>query len=599
MDNVKPDYRKDELLSEHAIKMMRERYLWGDEKSPQDAFRRASIYGATFKGTTDWALANRLYTYCSNLWFMFATPVLSNGGTTRGYPISCFLNHVPDSRQGLSEHYDENIWLASGGGGIGSYWGSVRSDGSATSNGSKSTGCIPFMHVVDSQMLAFNQGTNRRGACATYMDISHPEVEEFIDMRKTTGGDPHRRNTNLHHGVVVDVPFLHAVENDYKWELIDPHSKAVMKTVKARDLWFKILETRAETGEPYLFNKSLTNALLPVNLKSKGLEVKHSNLCTEITLPTDENRTAVCCLSSVNVEKFDEWEVHPYFISDMVTMLDNILQNFIDEAGHSPGMRKAVYSAKQERSIGLGAMGFHSFLQGKNVPIESALAKSLNRRVFKNIYDNARSTSAKLGELRGEAPDMVGTGMRNAHLLAIAPNASSSVICGNTSPSIEPYRANVYTQKGVAGFSQVRNKHLAKLLHERLDGDKKAIDQVWDNIYNDEGSVANIDILTEYEKDVFKTAPEINQHYLVELAIDRQNYICQAQSLNLFFVPPSKEAPTEVHTTFLQYVSDVHLRAISNLKSVYYYRGREASKVENVNLKIPKRVESECLSCEG
>jgi ribonucleoside-diphosphate reductase alpha chain len=431
------------------------------------------------------------------------------------------------------------------------------------------------------------------------MNITHPEVEEFIDMRKSTGGDPHRRNTNLHHGVVLTENFLYAVSYNLGWDLIDPHTDLVVKTVKARDLWFKILETRAETGEPFLVNYNNMNDALPMQMQAKGLKVLHSNLCTEITLPVSENRTAVCCLSSVNIEKFNEWSTDQKFIGDLITMLDNVLDNFISEASSSPGMRKAVYSAVQERSIGLGAMGFHSYLQSIGVPIESAVAKGINIKVFSHIKNDAVETSLRLAKTRGEAPDMAGTGLRNAHLLAVAPNASSSVICGGTSPSIEPSRANVYTQKGVVGSSQVRNKYLEKLIHERLDGDYKAIEAVWALIYEDEGSVANISILTDYEKDIFKTFPEIDQMALVELAIDRQEYICQGQSLNLSFITPPSDAPQETHDRFMQYVSDVHFRAIRDLKTIYYYRGREATKVENVDMKIPQRKDSDCFFCEG
>ena len=389
------NYDKDKKLDKFSKDTIQDRYLWDAETSPQEAFARAAVYVSTYKDETDYEMAQRIYDYSSNHWFMFSTPILSNGGTTRGLPISCFLNHVPDSRHGLSAHYDENIWLASSGGGIGGYWGEVRSDGVSTSNGSKSTGSIPFMHVVDSQMLAFNQGTTRRGSYAAYLDISHPEIEEFMIMRKESGGDINRKCLNLHHGVNITNAFLDAIRNDDDWRLIDPKSGAAVKIVKARELWSKILETRAETGEPYLVNIDTCNDALPKEQRELGLEVKQSNLCSEITLATNEERTAVCCLSSVNLEYYDEWSKDNLFIEDLITMLDNVLQHFIDNAVDTvqlgeynanfkrfknyiregqEGFTKAAYSAYRERSIGLGAMGFHAYLQSKNIPFEGLFA---------------------------------------------------------------------------------------------------------------------------------------------------------------------------------------------------------------------------------
>jgi len=465
------NYDKDKKLDKFSKDTIEDRYLWEDEESPQEAFARASVYVSTYKGETDYEMAQRIYNYSSNHWFMFSTPILSNGGTTRGLPISCFLNHVPDSRHGLSAHYDENIWLASSGGGIGGYWGEVRSDGVSTSNGSRSTGSIPFMHVVDSQMLAFNQGTTRRGSYAAYLDISHPEVEEFMIMRKESGGDINRKCLNLHHGINITNAFLDAIRNDDDWRLIDPKSGDAVKIVKARELWSKILETRSETGEPYLINIDTCNDHLPKEQKELGLEVRQSNLCSEITLPTNEERTAVCCLSSVNLEHYDEWSKDNLFIEDLITMLDNVLQHFIDNAVDTvqlgeynanfkrfknyikedkEGFTKAAYSAYRERSIGLGAMGFHSYLQSKNIPFEGIFATGFNYKAFKHIKEAAMEASKKLADSRGEAPDVSNSGYRNAHLLAVAPNASSSIICGGTSPSIEPVRANVYTHKTLA-----------------------------------------------------------------------------------------------------------------------------------------------------
>jgi ribonucleoside-diphosphate reductase alpha chain len=479
------NYNKEKKLDRFSLDTLKDRYLYQEEGETyaQEAFARAAVFAATFKGTTDFELAQRLYNYSSDLWFMFSTPILSNGGTNRGLPISCFLNYVPDSRDGLSAHYDENIWLASTGGGIGGYWGSVRSNGIATANNSRSTGSIPFMKVVDSQMLAFNQGITRRGSYAAYMDIDHPEIEEFINIRKESGGDINRKCLNLHNGINLTNEFLQAVKNDEDWRLIDPKTKEAVKIVSARELWWQILNARAETGEPYMVNIDNCNDALPKSQKDLGLEIKQSNLCSEITLPTNEERTAVCCLSSVNLEHFDEWSKNEQFIDDLVTMLDNVLQHFIDNAidtseigeynanykrfsNHvkpdKKSFTKAAYSAYRERSIGLGAMGFHAYLQRKGIPFEGIFATGFNYKAFQHIKGKAVDATKRLAEERGEAPDVHGSGHRNAHLLAVAPNASSSIICGGTSPSIEPYRANVYTHKTLSGSYQVKNRNLEK-----------------------------------------------------------------------------------------------------------------------------------------
>lgn len=594
------NYEKENLLNSFSKETITDRYLWEGETHAQQAFARAAIFGATYKGHTDFNLGQRLYEYASNLWFSFSTPILSNGGTSRGLPISCFLNYVPDSRDGLSTHYDENIWLASGGGGIGGYWGDIRSNGMDTANGSRSTGSIPFMHVVDSQMLAFNQGVTRRGSYAAYIDISHPEVEEFINMRKTTGGDLNRKCLNLHNAVNITNEFLKAVENDDEWRLIDPKTNTAVKIVSARNLWFQLLQTRMETGEPYLINIDNCNAALPEEQKKLGLEIKQSNLCSEITLPTNEDRTAVCCLSSVNLEYFDEWSKEDNFISDLIAMLDNVLQNFIDSVEDKPGYYKAAYSAMRERSIGLGAMGFHSYLQRNHIPFESMYAASFNNKAFTLIKDRAETATRKLAEERGEAPDMKGSGKRNAHLLAIAPNASSSIICGGTSPSIEPNRANVYTHKTLSGSFKVKNKYLDDILYELVPTKKKR-EEIWKDIAAHEGSVQHLDILPDDAKEVFKTAPEINQIWIIEHAAMRQKYVCQSQSVNLFFKSPPIEADQELHNDFLQYLNDVHWSGIHKLKSLYYLRSDAARNTENVNIKIPKinLEEEECLSCEG
>ena len=618
---IQIDYSKDKKLDKFSIDTLQDRYYWENEQSPQEAFARAAVFGATHRGHINFSLAQRLYNYASDHWFMFSTPILSNGGTTRGLPISCFLNYVPDSRVGLSDHYDENIWLASSGGGIGGYWGDVRSDGVSTGNGSRSTGSIPFMHVVDSQMLAFNQGTTRRGSYAAYSDISHPEIEEFINMRKSSGGDINRKNLNLHNAVNITNEFLEAVKTDDEWRLIDPKTNEPTKVISARELWMRLLETRAETGEPYLINIDTCNEALPKGQKDLGLQIKQSNLCSEITLPTNEERTAVCCLSSVNLEYYDAWKDDEKFIKDLVTMLDNVLEHFIGEIVHTEklggytanykrfksyvkegkkGLVKAAYSAYRERSIGLGAMGFHSYLQSKGLSFNGLQQTGINNTIFSNIKSKAVHATTVLAEMRGEAPDIHGSNKRNTHLLAVAPNASSSIICGGTSPSIEPYRANVYTHKTLSGNYKVKNKYLEKLLKKKgLNADER--EQVWKDISNERGSIQNIKIFNKEEKEIFKTADELNQLHLVEHAKIRQEYICQSQSVNLFFVPPKATEPQEVHDEFLQYLNDVHWYAMYNLKSLYYLRSDAAKSAENVNVRIPRinLEDTECISCEG
>ena len=617
---IKINYNNEKLLDKFSLDTLKDRYFTGEETHAQEAFARASVFGATFKGVTDFELAQRLYNYSSLCWFMFSTPILSNGGTSRGLPISCFLNYVPDSRTGLSSHYDENIWLASSGGGIGGYWGDVRSNGVSTAHGSKSTGSIPFMHVVDSQMLAFNQGVTRRGSYAAYMNIWHPEIEEFINMRKESGGDINRKCLNLHNGVNINNEFLQAVERDEEWRLIDPKSNEAIKTINARELWWQVLNARAETGEPYIVNLDTCNEDLPQKQKDLGLAIKQSNLCSEITLPTDEERTAVCCLSSVNLEHFDKWSKDKNFINDLVTMLDNVLQHFIDNAvdttqlgeynanfkrftkhirAGKEGFTKATYSAYRERSIGLGAMGFHAYLQSKEIPFESIYASGFNHKAFKHIKTKALEASQGLAESRGEAPDISGSGLRNAHLIAVAPNASSSIICGGTSPSIEPYRANVYTHKTLSGSYQVKNKYLEKLFRSKGIKGKK-LTQLWKDITGYDGSVQQLDILTTEEKEIFKTANEINQIWIVEHAYKRQDFICQSQSVNLFFILPKATEPQAVHDDYMQYVNDVHWYGASKLKSLYYFRSNAARNAENVNVKIPRiKLDEGCIACEG
>ena len=582
------NYDRDALLTDFGKTTLKDRYLLPTEDSPQDGFLRAA---KAFSDNDE--MAERIYSYASKLWFMYSTPVLSNAGSKRGMPISCFLNYVGDSREGLTGHYTENAWLASVGGGIGGYWGHIRSDGTMTSGGSQSSGSIPFLHVVDSEILAFSQGKTRRGSYAAYMDISHPEIIEFIEMRKPSGGDVHRKCLNLHHGVNISNEFMQLIDNcikqptyDDSWNLIDPHTKKIVRTISARELWQKILETRVATGEPYVSFIDTINDALPETQKKLGLEVHHSNLCTEITLPTSDNRTAVCCLSSVNLEKYDEWKNDTLFIPDLIRFLDNVLQYFIDYAPEE--LFRARFSANNERSLGLGAMGFHAYLQSKGIPFESVLAKSLNLKIFKKIKEQAVEESKRLAIKRGEAPDMEGTGMRNAHLLAIAPNASSSIICGTTSPSVEPYRANAYVQKTMSGSFLVKNKYLEKLL------EKKGInnDTTWTSILANRGSVLHIKELSDYEKDTFKTAIEINQQWVIEHAADRQQYICQGQSINVF-------VPADVNVKELH---DIHMLAWKRkLKTLYYCRSEAIKRAELVSKKIERTIipEADCLSCEG
>lgn len=588
---VQIDLSRDALLSEGALTMLRERYMLPHETSPQEAFARASAAFAD-----DEAHAQRLYDYVSRGWFMFATPLLSNGGSERGLPISCFLNYVGDDRESILENYVENAWLSSVGGGIGSYWGATRGPGG------KSYGALPFMHCVDSEMLAWAQGTTRRGSCAVYLDISHPEIEEFIVMRKPSGGDENRKNLNLHHGVNITDDFMSLIEQvmydadfDDSWPLIDPHSKQVVKTVRARELWRLILETRHNTGEPYLFFIDTANASLPEEQKKLGLKVHHSNLCTEITLPTDKDRTAVCCLSSVNIAKYDEWKTCDEFIEDLMRMLDNTLQKFIDATGSgrlAEPMRRSHYSAMRERSVGLGAMGFHDYLQSKFIAFESAMAVSLNNRIFDHIESRATAASFKLGLERGAAPDMEKSGHRFAHRTAIAPNASSGIIL-DTSPSIEPLRANAYLQKTLSGSKLRKNPHLERILHERSSD----ADQLWEKIISNAGSVQDLDCLTDHEKAVFKTADEIDQRWIVQHAADRQKYICQAQSINLFFP----------NGTPIPYLHAVHFQAWKQgLKSLYYLRSDTVSRAENITHRVAVKEmmeaavdEEVCLACEG
>ena len=586
------DYKRDNYLSEFSHKTLQDRYLIAGETSPQDAFARAA---RAFSDND--AHAQRLYDYASKLWFMFSTPILSNGGTARGLPISCFLNYIEDSRTGLTGHYTENAFLSSVGGGVGGSWSDVRSVGSKTSNGSESTGVIPFMKVVDAEMLAFSQGVTRRGSYAAYLDISHPEIEEFLDVRKPTGGDINRKSVNLHHGVVISDKFMELIEQatrepgfDDSWDLIDPHTKQVIKTVSAKTLWVKLIQNRVETGEPYIMFGDTVNAALPEFQKEMGLSVHHSNLCSEITLPTNEGRTAVCCLSSVNLEEFDEWKNNKDFIPDLIRMLDNVISYFVS---HAPAqLEKAKTSAEQERSLGLGAMGFHAYLQRRNVPFESPMAVGANKMMFEHIKKEAKNASDQLCKERGPCHDGYHAGIRNAHLLAVAPNASSSIICGNTSPSIEPYRANAFTQKTKSGSSLLKNEYLEHALQE-LDQDT---DEVWKSIITNNGSVQHLDFLDDWTKDVFKTAVEIDQRWIIEMAADRQKEICQSQSLNVFF--PANVSKQELHA--------IHMMAWKKkVKTLYYLRSEAIKRAETVSDEALRQYifdsmdDEGCLACEG
>ncbi len=589
------DHKKDDKLSNFGKAVLKDRYLMPGE-SYQDLFARVASYYAD-----DQEHANRLYHYISNLWFMPATPILSNGGTQRGLPISCFLNESSDSLEGIVSLWNENVWLASKGGGIGSYWGNLRSIGETVRGNGKTSGIIPFIKVMDSQTLAISQGSLRRGSAAVYLPIHHPEIEEFIDLRRPTGGDPNRRSLNLHHGVVVTDEFMRAVEKDEDFNLKSPHSGQAVDTVKARALWIKLLTTRIETGEPYILFIDPVNKTIPEHHKKLNLKVKTSNLCSEITLPTGidhlgKDRTAVCCLSSLNLEFYDEWKDNPQILEDIMRFLDNVLQDFINKAPDL--LYKAKYSAMRERSVGLGVMGFHSFLQSKNVPMESAMSKVWNKKIFQHIKEGVDKASKLLAKERGACPDAAEVGIeeRFSNKLAIAPTASISIIANNSSPGIEPFAANSFTQKTLTGSFNVRNKNLVKLLESK----GKNTEDVWSSITINEGSVQHLDFLDEHEKLVFKTAQEIDQRWIIDLSAERQEYICQAQSLNIF-------VPGNVSK---KYLHEIHFRAWQKgLKSLYYCRSTSVQRADKVSHKLEnqelfKKEESsennydECLACQ-
>jgi ribonucleoside-diphosphate reductase alpha chain len=568
---VRVDRTRDSLLTEFGRATLSDRYLMPGEEF-QDLFARvASFYG------DDAGHAQRIYDYMSRLWFMPATPVLSNGGTERGLPISCFLNEASDSLEGIVGLWNENVWLASKGGGIGSYWGNLRSIGEKVGAVGKTSGVIPFIRVMDSLTLAISQGSLRRGSAAVYLPVTHPEIEEFVELRRPTGGDPNRKALNLHHGIQIPDAFMRAVEADEPWALLSPKDKSVVRSISARALWIRILTARIETGEPYLVFSDHVARAQPAHHKLAGLEVKTSNLCSEITLPTGKDhlgqeRTAVCCLSSLNLEKWFEWENHPTFIEDVMRFLDNVLQDFIDRA--PPGMEKARYSAMRERSVGLGVMGFHSFLQALNVPWESVVAKVWNKRIFKHIRGQADQASQMLADERGACPDAkeYGVNERFSHKMSLAPTASISIIAGNASPGIEPIAANVFLQKTLSGSFTVRNRHLQKLLAEKgMDNDA-----VWSSITTTKGSVQHLDFLSDDEKAVYKTAFELDQRWIVEHAADRTPYVCQSQSVNIFL-------PANVHKRDLH---QIHMMAWKRgVKSLYYCRSLSIQRADNVSTK--------------
>lgn len=569
------DTKRDNLLSEQSLKLLKDYYCREDEKSPQQAFARAAVaysYG-------DMGLAQRIYDYVSKGWFMYASPVLSNAPLkdeqVKALPISCFLTYVPDSLEGLISHSSELRWLSVKGGGVGGHWSDVR----AVSK--KAPGPMPFLHTVDADMVAYRQGKTRKGSYAAYIDIDHPDVMEFITMRIPTG-DVNRKNLNLHHAINITDKFMEAVEQGADWDLIDPNDKTVRETVKARKLWEQILETRYRTGEPYLNFIDTANRALPEAQKKLGLKIRGSNLCNEIHLVTNEERTAVCCLSSVNLEMYDEWK-DTQMVEDLIVFLDNVLQFFIDHAGDE--ISRARFSAHHERSLGLGAMGLHSYFQKHLIAFESEEAVKVNETIFKDIQDKAIAATLKLGEEKGEAPDMKGTGRRNAHMLAIAPNANSSMIV-NTSPSIEPWKANAFTSRTRVGSHLNKNPYLEKQLEDL----GRNTEEIWSSIITNGGSVQHLDFLSEHVKNVFKTAIELNQLSVVKLAADRQKYLCQGQSLNIFFPAGANK----------KYLHQVHYQAWKQgCKGLYYLRTETSNRAENVAQKIERQTLDNIVSAES
>jgi len=595
---INVDYTRDSLFDELGLKRLKESYMKDGEISPQERF----AYVSKAFGTNE-VHAQRLYEYSSKHWLSYSTPILSFGRSTRGLPISCFLPYLHDSAEGLVDCLAEVNWLSMLGGGVGIGIGIRSAD-------DKSVGVMPHLRTYDASSLAYRQGRTRRGSYAAYLDISHPDILIFLEMRKPTG-DQNMRCLNLHHGINITDDFMHIIEKcmldpefDDTWKLKDPHNGEVRDTIPARELWQRILEMRMQTGEPYLHFIDTSNRMMPEFQKKLGLSIKQSNLCSEIILPTDKDRTAVCCLSSVNLEYYDEWKNDALFLSDIAEMLDNVLQYFIDNAPSA--VERARYSASRERSIGIGALGFHAYLQRNNIPWESAQAVGRNKQIFKHIKESLNVANVRLGTERGEAPDATGTGLRFSHLMAIAPNASSSIIMGNTSPSIEPYRANAYRQDTLSGAFLNKNKWLDRLIQDHLSDDNHLIsqdeyNQVWSSIIANDGSCQHLDWMSDWDKDVFKTGMEIDQRWVVQHAADRQEYIDQAQSLNVFFRPDVN----------VKYLHAVHFQAWKQgLKTMYYCRSEKLAKADKVSKRIERQViqeldmkalasEDVCLACEG
>jgi ribonucleoside-diphosphate reductase alpha chain len=589
------DFSRDSLFDELGIKRLKESYMREDETSPQERF----AYVSKSFGSNE-AHSQRLYEYSSRHWLSYSTPILSFGRSKRGLPISCFLPYLDDSAEGLVDCLAEVNWLSMLGGGVGIGIGIRSAD-------DKSVGVMPHLRTYDASSLAYRQGRTRRGSYAAYLDVSHPDILIFLEMRKPTG-DQNMRCQNLHHGINITDNFMQLIEKcmlnsetDDTWELKDPHSGEVRDTISARELWQRILEIRMQTGEPYLHFIDTSNRLMPEFQKKLGLSIKQSNLCSEIILPTDKERTAVCCLSSLNLEYFDEWKNDIFFFADVAEMLDNVLQYFIDNAPSA--VQRAIYSASCERSIGVGALGFHAYLQKNNLAWESVLATSVNNQIFKHIREGLDKANLQLGSERGSPADCASTGLRFAHVMAVAPNASSSILMGNTSPSIEPYRANAYRQDTLSGAYLNKNKYLDKIIKEKCDADSKLdYNEIWSSIIANDGSVQHLDILNDWTKNVYKTSMEIDQRWIVDHAANRQNYIDQAQSLNLFFRPDVN----------VKYLHAVHFQAWKQgLKTLYYCRSEKLAKADKVAKKIEREVIQEidlkaiasgediCLSCEG
>lgn len=592
VNGIRVDYSRDSLFDELGLTRLKESYMMDGEESPQQRFAYVSSkFGSNAEH------AQRLYEYSSKHWLSYSTPILSFGRSKRGLPISCFLNFIDDTAEGLVENLSETNWLSMLGGGVGIGFGIRSAD-------DKSTGVMPHLKMYDASSLAYRQGKTRRGSYAAYLDISHPDILMFLEMRRPTG-DQNMRCLNLHHGINIPDAFMEIIENSMKdadyddsWELKDPHSGEVAEVVSAKELWQRILEMRMQTGEPYLHFIDESNRQMPQWLKDKGLKIHQSNLCSEIILPTNEKRTAVCCLSSINLEYYDEWKNNKMFLKDMAEMLDNVLQYFIDNAPDT--ISRAKYSATMERSIGIGALGWHALLQRKNIPWESAMATGLNKEIFQVIRRRLDSANKHLAEERGPCPDGKTAGVRFSHVMSIAPNASSSIIMGNTSPSIEPFRANAYRQDTLSGSHMHKNQYLDKLIRDKVkDPDK--YDELWSSIIANDGSVQHLSELDDWEKDVFKTAMEIDQRWVVQHAADRQEFIDQAQSLNVFFRPDAD----------IRYIHAVHFLAWKQkLKTMYYCRSDKIAKADRVAKRIEREVIKEidfqqmtegetCLACEG